>query len=115
MSEEKFVKIELKGGRIIIEQVAKKQVNSFNFINGTREQHYNYACFELIDNKKMRYFPFNKEKYLSYEEKLPPITERSCVIPTQNAMQALNQMLASRMWMIWGQDEEYIERELSNG
>ena len=109
MSEkEKVVEIKLDKKRIIIEQVNKQIVNVYNFAEDNVE-FYNYACFEILSKDRMRYFPFNKTKYLDYEIELPPITNKSAILKTEDAMDYLNQMLTSRLWMIWGQDEEYIE------
>ena len=112
IEEEKVVEIKLEKNRIIIEQMNKKMVDAFNFIMGTRDEHYNFACFEVVDKDNIRYFPFNNLKYLDYNEKLPVITSKSCVMPMKNGMDALNQLLSSRLWRPWGQDEDYIEKEL---
>lgn len=106
------IEIKLEKNRIIIEQMNKKAVDVFDYVVGTREQHYNYACFEVLDKEFIRYFPFNKQKYLTYDEKLPVITKKSCIIPIENGMQALNKMLESRLWKVWGQDEEYILKSI---
>lgn len=114
MSEEKkVVEIKLEKNRIIIEQMNKKIVDNFNFVIGTRDEHYNYACFEVLDQNRIRYYPFNRKKFLSYDEKLPPITIKSCVLSVEDGMKILNDLLSSRLWKIWGQDDESVQRELS--
>jgi len=112
LSEEKVVEIKVEKNRLIIEQNNKKTVDVFNFIVGTRDEHYNFACFEIIDKKNIRYFPFNNVKYLSYKEELPAITSKSCVLPTKVGMDSLNKLLGSGLWRPWGQDDDYIEKEL---
>lgn len=106
------VKIDNENNRIIIEQMNKKIVDAFNFIVGTRDEHYNFACFQVLDKDNIRYFPFNNKKYLNYDISLPPITTKSCVLPTNDAINALNQLLGSKLWKPWGQDEEYIDMAL---
>jgi len=111
MNKGKTVEIKLEKNRIIIEQMNKQMVNSLNF-NQKNEEFYNFAIFEVIDREKIRYYPFNNKKYLSYDEKLPPITHKSAILPTEQGMKALNDFLASRRWRVWGQDEEKIAKEL---
>lgn len=112
-NKEKVVEIKIEKNRIIIEQVNKKIVDTFNFVIGTRNEHYNYACFEILDQTKIRYFPFNRRKFLSYEEKLPAITEKSCILSVDHGMKILNDLLSSRLWKVWGQDDEGIQKQLS--
>ena len=113
MSEEKVVEVKLEKNRIILEQVNKQTVNAYNFSEGNVE-FYNYACFQILSKDRIRYFPFNKTKYLDYEIELPPITNKSAILKTEDAMDYLNKMLGSRMWMVWGQDEKRIKNELYN-
>jgi len=114
MSEkvDNIVEIKLEKNRIIIEQMNKKIVDVFNFIVGTRDEHYNYACFHVLNKEFIRYFPFNNKKYLNYDIELPPITMKSCVMTIDQGMDALNKLLLSRMWKPWGQDEKYIDMAL---
>lgn len=109
----KVVEVKIEKNRIIIEQMNKKIVDTFNFVIGTRDEHYNYACFEILDKKRIRYFPFNRRKFLSYDEKLPPITEKSCVLSVEHGMKVLNDLLSSRLWKVWDQDDEGIQKQLS--
>lgn len=109
--EEKVVEIKLENNRIIIEQMNKKIVNMMN-LDESNKEFYNFACFEVLDREHIRYFPFNKSKYLNYSEPLPPLTMKSCVMDVKQGMDALNALLGSRLWKVWGQDDEKIAKEL---
>lgn len=111
MNKEDTVEIKLKKNKIIIEQVSKKIVNNFN-LDQNNEEFYNFACFNVLSKESIRYFPFNKLKYLNYDAKLPPITSKSCVLTLEQGMDALNKLLLSGMWKVWGQDEKEIQRLL---
>jgi hypothetical protein len=115
MAEEgRTLEVKHSGRKIFLENMNKKIVDE-NDLDINKEAHYNYACFEILDAKTIYYYPFNDVKYLSYNVDLPEITEESAVIPFNYGEETINEMLSTRMWKIWGQDDKGILEFIKHG